>query len=158
MNACKSCRTEFQTLREFIKERVRSSQHTAKRRSGRGDSAGDHSLALDMVFDKIISQQGRCAYSGIPLVFKRNADWMLSIERVDNHKGYTDVNTVVICTEYNVGTCPPDTRYADVKGSSKWSKAKFDFFLSHLKKQTSDAVAETSKSIEVNISNPTTET
>jgi hypothetical protein len=155
---CKSCRTSLQTLREFIKERLRASQRKAKERSGRGDSSGDHSLTLDMVFDKIISQKGRCAYSGIPLVFKRNADWMLSIERIDNCNGYTDVNTVLICTEFNVGSCPADTKYADVKGSSQWNKAKFEYFLSYLKKQTNDAALKISDSFEVDTARFTSET
>lgn len=68
------------------------------------------------LFDKIIAQGGRCAISGIPLRFERNVDWKISLERLDNDKGYTPENTVLVCAEFN--------------GACQWTREKFQHFLS----------------------------
>jgi len=57
-------------------------------------------------------QDGKCAYSGIPLSI--HGDWQVSLERKDPRKGYTLDNMCLICLELNV--------------SEQWSPEKMDSF------------------------------
>ncbi len=41
-------------------------------------------------------QQGRCYYSGVPLVVGSGTQWRTSLERLDNGEGYTQKNAVLI--------------------------------------------------------------
>lgn len=91
-------------------------------------------ITKENLFDKIIEQKGRCYYSGIPLVFKSNSEWKCSLERLDNKKGYTNENTVLICVEFNSSDLTNLTSN-QVTGSCQWSKDKFEYLLEHLNKE-----------------------
>lgn len=124
------------TLRGFILRRIKSARSHSKERNkkiGRNDNAGDFSITLDIILDKILEQKGRCYYSGIPLVFKRKSDWMMSLERLDNSKGYTKENTVLVCAEFN-STDQSKNSKNDTGSSSKWTKDKFKYFMQNRKK------------------------
>eukprot|EP01083_Nonionella_stella_P267468 903551_1 len=91
------------------------------------DSRDECTLTMDDMFRMIVEQNFRCKYSGIPMAFKMCTDWKRSIERIDNNKGYTKENCVLICWEFNAsdrsfGACNP------VIGSPQWSEEKFQYF------------------------------
>lgn len=81
----------------------------------------------------IIKQKGRCYYSDVPLVFKRNSDWMYSIERIDNKLGHIKENCVLVCIEFN-STDQSQLAVNEIHGSSQWSKEKFKYLLEHINK------------------------
>ena len=59
-------------------------------------------------------------------MFKQNADWRCSFERLDSSKGYTKENVALICidrtpTSVNEGT-----------GSSQWSKEKVKYLFDNM--------------------------
>eukprot|EP01083_Nonionella_stella_P086738 241139_1 len=96
-------------------------------KSSVGDTRDECTITHDDIYDILEKQMCRCKYSEIPMVFKPNTDWMCSLERVDNMKGYTKENCVLICWEFNstdrtIHTTNP------VFGSSQWSEEKFRYF------------------------------
>lgn len=48
----------------------------------------------------VLEQNGLCAISRIPMNFRHLTDWQCSIERKDNNLGYTYINCVLICLEF----------------------------------------------------------
>jgi hypothetical protein len=66
-------------------------------------------LELGDLIDIYKMQGGRCAYSRIKL--QLSGDWCISLERVDELKGYTRDNVVLVCQEFNT--------------SAQWSRVKF---------------------------------
>eukprot|EP00438_Fugacium_kawagutii_P030803 Skav229493 [mRNA] locus=scaffold2455:24690:25730:- [translate_table: standard] len=74
----------------------------------------------------LLKQGGRCYYSGVPLQFERvHADWRMSLERLDNSKGYTIENCVLIAIEFNTPDHGSKAKDATlVHGSSQWSREK----------------------------------
>merc|ERR550534_2877426 len=87
--------------------------------NGRAD-AGTYDLSLEDVLDLYQEQRGLCYYSGVKMTFRPLSDWMASLERLDNTKGYVRGNVVWICCEFQTSE---STHRADgpVKGSSQWS-------------------------------------
>jgi len=136
---CKACQALNDeaynaTLRGFLTRLLYDAKQHAKLRKNkksRTDNSGDFNLILDDLFDMILEQNGRCYYSSIPLIYKRNTDWKCSIERIDNTKGYVKDNVKLICVEFNV---PDNTINAksEVTSSSQWSKEKFQILFSHI--------------------------
>lgn len=88
-------------------------------------------LTLDIILHKILEQKGRCFYSNIPLVYSIKSDWSMSIERLDSKQGYTQLNCVLICVEFNSTDVTSITDKSS--GSGQWSKSKFDFFIKNMK-------------------------
>ena len=77
-------------------------------------------LTLDNLFDLILSQGARCAYSGVCLeLVLPNSDWRVSLERIDNSDGYVASNCVMVACEFNtadLGTKPlPGSRVVEIK-------------------------------------------
>jgi hypothetical protein len=73
------------------------------------------------------SQDGLCAYSGIPMDWTRNTAWGMSIEKI-NSGFYTLDNMVLVCHEFN----SPEyhtTRFQDLcTGPQGWSKEIVDLY------------------------------
>lgn len=74
------------------------------------DNARERGLEFNLSFAEFrrIMASKRCAYTGVELTFKENgpaAKWKdsdLSIERIDNEKGYVSGNCVAVCHAANV--------------------------------------------------------
>lgn len=130
---CKMCCMErkkksYSELRGFVYRIVNVAKNSAKQRGKhRTDDSGTFSLTPEIIFNKIIEQKGKCYYSSIPLKLETEAEWMCSLERLDNKKGYTSENTVLICIEFNSSDYTVSATCAE--GSSQWSKEKFNYFL-----------------------------
>jgi hypothetical protein len=78
-----------------------NSKKSAKTRKLRGRiDAGQHDIDLTHLEDIWKQQDGRCYYSNIPMQYKKN-EWKVSIERLDNTKGYIKGNVVLCCLEFN---------------------------------------------------------
>ena len=64
----------------------------------------DHSYMIHYmeVLQMVYNQDGCCAYSGVPLNFRSDAqDFRASLERFDTSKGYFPGNVAVVCLELN---------------------------------------------------------
>lgn len=96
----------------------------------RSKENSEFTLTIDDILQKIIDQKGRCAYSSIPLAYSRNADYRMSLERINNRLGYTNENTVLICLEFN--STDVSSIYESATGSGQWSKAKFEYLLANM--------------------------
>ena len=113
--------------------------HRCKRhafyRLGRGRlEAGQFDLSLSDLQALYDLQAGRCAYSGIPLKASGIGDWQVSVERLDNKRGYVRDNVVLICQEFqSVDHSIRAANPTEVHGSPQWSAAKMKRLVSFLK-------------------------
>lgn len=90
-------------------------------------------LTLDDLLDKVWEQQGRCFYSGIPLVvgYGVRVEWKYSITRVDRSEKWTRDNVVLVCEEFS-------------KTKAQWSRDKFHQFLTTIEGSAPGAAASSS--------------
>lgn len=125
---CANCdsrmRIEFgNTLRGFLLDNLGN----VKLRKNRGLC----NLNLEFLCQLIMNQNGRCAYSGVPLVFRKKSDWKMSIERIDNTVGYTQNNVCLIAQEFNSSSYFAKNK-GEITGSAQWSAQKVAILLQHL--------------------------
>uniref|UniRef100_A0A0G4GSP2 Uncharacterized protein n=1 Tax=Chromera velia CCMP2878 TaxID=1169474 RepID=A0A0G4GSP2_9ALVE len=122
------------TLRGEAARVLLSSRIGAKNRRCRGrDVAGIHTIKWTDVCEMLESQGLRCAYSNIPFGHHRDMDWRMSIERVNNQKGYTPENCVLICKEFNSADHTGRARCPDkVTGSAQMSREKVTHLVEHV--------------------------
>jgi hypothetical protein len=80
-------------------------------------------LSLKQLLRKYITQGGLCYISGKIMYIRRHSDWQLSVERVDEKKGYTDANTVLIILELQSGSRLPGSPL-------QWTRARWDYVCS----------------------------
>jgi hypothetical protein len=118
----------FKYYRANLKNALRllnnNSKESARKRKKKGRiEEGEHDINLAFLETLWINQNGRCYYSNIPMNFSKN-EWRVSIERVNNEKGYVKDNVVLCCLEFN-------TR-------SQWTQDKVDEMLSILDKNIED--------------------
>jgi len=95
--------------------------HKGKQSDARGL---EYEFDTNSLLDLLVRQRGRCAYSDLPLTLRVSKyssreqrsnyfhDWQLSLERLDNTKGYISGNVVFVALEFNVG------------GHVQWSQEK----------------------------------
>lgn len=87
----------------------------------------EFSLTHQTIVNMIRTQEGRCAYSGVQMeITTPNSHWRMSLERVDNNKGYTRENCVLIAAEFNTWdqSRKPGVDPTTVEGTAQWSRAK----------------------------------
>lgn len=78
-----------------------NSCHSALTRKRKGRiQAGVHNISIDDLEYLWEKQNGRCYYSNIPMNYDKN-EWRISLERLDNNKGYINGNVVLCCLEFN---------------------------------------------------------
>lgn len=126
---CKSCRKKKcidykRTLRGNASTLVCSARHRAKVKGWACN------LDIDFILDKILHQQGRCAYSGVQMeMLLPHSDWRMSLERLNNAIGYVQENCVLIAAEFNTTeTISRRVAMEATSGSSKWSLQKVKYF------------------------------
>ena len=121
--APKSCRAEGgadcpKSLRIKVQRMVNTARHRFQ----------GCELDTDFLFDLILRQEGRCAYSGVHLelleLLVPYAHWRMSLERLDNKQGYLRHNVVLIAQEFN--SIEAISEKATLQGSSQWSKQKVE--------------------------------
>lgn len=123
------------SLRGFLFSRlILAKNHASEKSEKRNTECRIFELIFDDLCDKIMEQKGRCYYSKIPLVFEPCNDWKCSIERIDNAKGYTKENSILICNEFNTADLTQIAKNK-ISGSAQWSKEKFNYLLEHIIKQ-----------------------
>lgn len=89
------------TLTGAIKVCLSNSKNSAQKRlKGNRKEAGIFNLTYDNIMRLWNLQNGRCYHSGIPMNYNKN-EWRISIDRLDNDKGYFPDNVVLCCGEFN---------------------------------------------------------
>eukprot|EP00397_Hematodinium_sp_SG-2012_P046885 GEMP01053119.1.p1 GENE.GEMP01053119.1~~GEMP01053119.1.p1 ORF type:complete len:448 (+),score=23.83 GEMP01053119.1:71-1414(+) len=122
---CHECQAEYRwSLLGFFRSRHHAAKSAAKMKASKGrKGAGVFDLLLSDIVELYKLQQGRCYYSGIKLTLKPVSEWMCSLERLDNTKGYTVENVVLICSEFQSSDRSLSAK-GPVKGTAQWSKEK----------------------------------
>lgn len=103
-------------------------------RSGNNDRFGTSDLSLDLLIELFKAQNGRCAYSGIPLRCGTSENsWIASLDRIDPLIGYKRENVCLTCLEFN--TIDHTSTYSEIREgeTSGWNKGKFAELYNHLK-------------------------
>ena len=132
---CKRCSNErrrlhHRTLRGSLLHLLRGARPRAK------GKPWNVTLTFEDLLEMVEQQNGRCAYSGVPMeMLLPNSHWRMSLERLNNSEGYSRENCVLIACEFNTGDCSQH-RGVDAKtveGSGQWSlwKVRAVFQLRH---------------------------
>eukprot|EP01084_Bolivina_argentea_P285647 489881_1 len=112
--------------------------HAKKRNNNEFTTRNEFNLTRADIINKIQTQSARCYYSRIPMQLKSNCDWRMSLERLDNRKGYINDNCVLICWEFN-STDQTMRSTLPTTGSSQWSRTKFkQFYMARFAQQAPD--------------------
>lgn len=79
------------------------------------------------LLDMLDKQGGKCAYSGVSMEVEHpHRHWRMSLERLDNFKGYVNSNCVLVAAEFN--SCDysraPNVDPESVAGTAQWSVRK----------------------------------
>lgn len=115
-NTCRDCKNKTNaryrnTYQGYLKGLLKKARNNSKRRTATGrEEAGKFDLTYEDLVDILESQNHKCYYSNVSLVFHTKSNYQASIERLDTNKGYEKSNVVVCCLEFN------DTK--------QWSKEK----------------------------------
>ena len=122
---CKSCCKAREsgyrtTLRGNAGRLIFGAKHRSKKKGW------DCNLDVNFILDLMLRQNGRCAYSGVPMeMLLPHSDWRMSLERLDNSVGYERQNCVLIAAEFNTaGRISRRVTAQNIIGSSKWSNQK----------------------------------
>jgi len=144
VNGCKECqakkrKSKSNNPRHVFQTIIGNSKKHMKAKSDRFQRDKTHTLTFDMLVDIFNKQKGLCAISGIPMQFgsHREKNWIVSLDRINPHLGYTKSNVHLICFEFN--SCDKTVlkykKGEEIKkddGSAGWTKEKFDFFVNNL--------------------------
>ena len=123
---CKQCTSDvdsarLQTMRGHGLRLLSSARLRARNSNWNGSVAVD----LDDLLGMLWLQGGRCYYSGVPLHCAAGpADWVWSIERLDNSSTYTKDNCVLIAQEFQTSDHSRNTAKYPVFGTAQWSRSK----------------------------------
>lgn len=106
---CKPCRTihrrrELGTESGCISKLVTRSKTKARARGETYPKKGEHNIDVEFVNRQLELQKYKCYYSGLGVTFGHGDRTRASLERLDDQKGYTQDNTVIICSMFNVGS------------------------------------------------------
>eukprot|EP00397_Hematodinium_sp_SG-2012_P020617 GEMP01021253.1.p1 GENE.GEMP01021253.1~~GEMP01021253.1.p1 ORF type:complete len:456 (+),score=24.05 GEMP01021253.1:86-1453(+) len=117
----------------FLTARMHFAKAAAKKRSKLGrHAAGEFDLTIDDIIMIYNRQRGLCYYGGLKMVLQPLNDWMCSIERLDNSKGYVLDNVVLICGEFQTSDHSSRAK-VPIKGTPQWSKDKVSMLVQWLK-------------------------
>ena len=120
---CQSCRLSAynRTMRGHALSLVRAARY----RSATCRTNGSFMPELNDLLDMLWLQGGRCYYSGVPLhCAKGPADWVWSIERLDNSFTYSRENCVLIAREFQTPDQSRNKAKFPVFGTAQWSRRK----------------------------------
>lgn len=92
------------TINDFLQKLISHANEHAKERLNNGRiEAGVCNLTKNDLITIWNKQNGKCFYSGIQMTPESCSNWMCSLERLNDDKGYTIDNVVLICFEFNNG-------------------------------------------------------
>lgn len=126
-SACESCVDEFNQKDKasdvrFLRQKLHDAKrHAEKKRRNIHRHCENHevNLTIQEVIDKIIEQKGVCALSGNMLSYTNNRCRQLSLDRLDNSKGYTKDNIQLICAPWNTKARPTKDQFITIRESTQ---------------------------------------
>ena len=123
---CKQCTRDLESARQqTMRGHGLKLLSNARQRAGKGTWTGSFALDLDDLLDMLWLQGGRCHYSGVPLQCAAGpANWVWSIERLDNSLTYTKDNCVIIAREFQTSDQSRNKARHPVFGTAQWSRRK----------------------------------
>ena len=124
---CKQCTGDKQSAwRQTMRGHGQALLANARYRSSTAHTwSGSFTLDMDDVLDMLWLQGGRCYYSGILLHCGAGpADWVWSIERLDNSVTYNKENCVLIAQEFQTADNSRNKAKFPVFGTAQWSRSK----------------------------------
>ena len=86
---------------KMLEDALNRSRSSTKLRNTRGNNYTQSEITVEKLIRQYIKQGGRCYYLNIPLRMK--GDWQMSVERLDESKGYIDGNWVLVVLETQNG-------------------------------------------------------
>ena len=105
-----------------LRGKAKSLASSAKRRATKRNEQCE--IEFGDILRMLLEQGGRCFFSGVPLQYDQvHVDWVMSLERLDNRRGYVQENCVLIAAEFNT-TDLSKKATCEVQGSPQWSRAK----------------------------------
>lgn len=125
-NACKDCKalSDFKkkhtSIDSFCKRLLTTAKDSAKVRERKNDESAICTLTWEDIMNMCDKQEMRCFYSGIKMNIDKKK-WQMSLERLDQSKGYIPENTVLCCLEFN--------------GAIQWSHKKIEDMMKMLSEQ-----------------------
>lgn len=140
--ACKSCQAEMKiiyvsTIRGRLNTLLNSAKNSSKqRKTGLYANNRDNNMNIDFAYllDLYEKQEGRCYYSNIKMSLAPKSDWLISLERLNPHLGYTTKNVALVCHEFNVFDCRVRKPEGELTEGCFFSKEKFQIFVDSIKK------------------------
>lgn len=109
------------TTRGFIIKLCHTAKANALKRSkikGRYDTANEIASNLfDLIVELVINQDGRCNYTGIPLRFETKHIHAVSLDRIDDGKGYIRGNLQLIISPLNTSWKPTKEEFLKCRDS-----------------------------------------
>jgi hypothetical protein len=125
---CRACCKEDNKIRKEnifgrIEHLVNQAERNAKSRGLKGRiEAAKFDLTVETVMKLFLERNGRCAISGYPMSIQ-DGFFCVSIDRIDNTKGYTLANIRLVCRGFNV---PDHSVHAKGEtGACQWSPEKW---------------------------------
>jgi len=100
-------RVYLDTFNGFITHIASSARSSAISRGKKDIARGESNpwstctISKQHLLAQLKTQDNKCYYSEIPLVFKRFNDWQCSLERIDPSQGYVPGNIALCCLEFN---------------------------------------------------------
>lgn len=99
---CISSQEYHNTFNGFFTKLLTDARKSASRRLANGRvEAGMFNITRENLLTIWNKQNGKCYYSDIQMTPQQCSDWMCSLERLDNNKGYVIDNIVLVCFEFN---------------------------------------------------------
>jgi hypothetical protein len=83
----------------YVDQLLRNARAHTKARNEKGRDMEDVTMTFQDIVQLFRDLRGRCAYSDI--TFTKDGPWMMSLERIDNTRGYTRENVTLICKAFN---------------------------------------------------------
>jgi hypothetical protein len=131
-NTCKNCIHKIKYPNNKITKLYNSACGSSKHRGIKNIERSIIDIDIPFLIELYNKQNGLCAYSGLPLKFGscKHSNWVVSLERINVHKGYIKDNVCLICYEFNTfdKTIITGKKY----GCSGWNQFKFQYFLAHI--------------------------
>ena len=112
------------TLHRKFQILLKTARSSAKRRLEKGRIiAGEFNITIEHIINIWERQKGRCYYSRIKMNYDKR-EWKISLERLDQNKGYIEDNIVLCCQEFN--------------SAIQWSDEKIDEMIEILNQNVTD--------------------
>lgn len=132
---CAICRTKhLKEKRMSLEGRLdvligAAKQHTNSRNKILGRGMQEFDIDRPYLIHLLESQGGRCSMSGVPLEFKSNLQFSVSLDRIDSKIGYVKGNVRLVAVIFN--STDNTAKQGSRTGFWAWNAERYEFFINH---------------------------